>query len=107
MDPVGAALVSLESLAMIFDVYSCLNSVSETEKALKMGVYVNDLFSTEWQQGDPADDCTGEHLDQGGPCQEGELQGQDGSAQQKEQEEGRTGQVHEGRMQHFCCVIPV
>lgn len=61
-------------------------------------VYVNYLFSSEWEQGDPANYCTGEHHDQGGPRQKGQLQGQDGSAQQEEQEERRTGQVHEERM---------
>lgn len=52
-------------------------------------------FDTEWQQGDSADHCSGEHLHQGWSSQEGELQGQDGPAQQEEQEEGWTGQVHD------------
>lgn len=51
------------------------------------------MFSTERQQGDSPNDSAGEHVDQGGPCQEGQLQGQDGEAQQEEQEEGWTGQV--------------
>lgn len=53
------------------------------------------FFSTEWQQGDSADNRPGEHLHQGWSCQESELQGQDGPAQQEEQEEGWTGQVHD------------
>ncbi len=62
-----------------------------------IGVYDNYLSLTEWQQGDPADYCNRKHIHQGGPCQKGELQGQDGPAQQEEQEEGGTGQVREGR----------
>lgn len=50
-------------------------------------------FLTEWQQGESADDGAGEHLHQGRPRQEGELQGQDGAEEQEEQEEGWTGQV--------------
>ena len=51
------------------------------------------VFPTEWQQGDPADHRPGEHLHQGGPRQEDQLQGQDGPAQQEGQEEGGAGQV--------------
>lgn len=71
---------------------------------LQLGVYVNNLISTEWQQGDSADYCTGEHLYQGWPCQKGELQGQDGPAQQEEQEEGRTGQVHDKNNNFIYCI---
>lgn len=58
------------------------------------GAYVKNLFATERQQGDSADNRAGEHVHQGRPSQEGELQSQDGPAQQEEQEERRTGQVH-------------
>lgn len=72
-----------------------------SENALETSIYVDGLFSTEWEQGDPADYCTGEHFYQGGPCQKSQLQGQNGPTQQEEQKKGRTGQVHEGRMKSY------
>lgn len=56
----------------------------EANEILYSCIFISLCFLTEWQQGESADDGSGEHFHQGWSCQESELQSQDGSEKQEE-----------------------
>lgn len=61
-----------------------MKSPCEVKAVLDSCIFTLFRCLTEWQQGESADYCTGEHFHQSWPCQEGELQSQDGSEKQEE-----------------------